>query len=140
MATPTGGDGRMLITALCWALTLVIAGAFGIAGDADGEMNVLNVVVLGFGAVLTVAWGALLARRRRIAGLMVAIPLGGLLLQISADIAMGQDDGYESESGLFWIVYSVYTAILLFIGTALAGIAFRLARLRLTRRSTSQAR
>jgi hypothetical protein len=130
----------MLIIAMCWALTLVIAGAFGIAGDADGEMNVLNIVVLAPGAVLTVAWGAILVRRRRIAWLLSAIPLGGLLLQLSADIAMGEDDGYESESGFFWIVYSVYVAILLFVGATLGGIASFLARLRLARRYTSRAR
>ena len=47
----------MLILAACWAVVLVVAGALGIAGDADGEMNALNVTVVGLAALFTLTWG-----------------------------------------------------------------------------------
>jgi hypothetical protein len=137
MAAFAGGDRPMLIIALCWAVALVIGGAVGIAGDADGEMNVLNVVVVASAAVLTLGWGALLAWHGRLSWLVVAVPLGGLVLLTSAQVAVAEDDDFESASGFFWIVYTSYVAILLLLGAVLGALASYLIRARRARRSRS---
>jgi len=120
------------VIAVGWALALLIAGAFGIAGDSDGELSPLNVVILSSAAVLTLTWGVILAYQRRFSWLAVSVPCGGLVLVVSTAVAIrGPDEDAVSEAPVFfWIVYTVYVAALLLAGAVIGALGSFLTRRR----------